>query len=265
MNILVCINSKFKHYMSVMLNSLSDNNKEEDIKVFCLNSSLTEEDKNEIRANNKNEKLEINFIDIDPKLFANAPTVKRYPQEIYYRLLAYKYLPKDVDRILYMVVDLIVKGSLKELYNKDFDGNLILATTNIGKFLNWFNRVRLGVKKGHIYLNSGVMMMNIKEMRNVFDEEKIYDFIRRKKRVMALYDEDVLFALYGDRIGLIDSTIYNLSDRQIRKYNRHHKQKIDYQWVVENNKIIHYLGKNKPWKDDYKGILKPFYDKYNIK
>ena len=32
----------------------------------------------------------------------------------------------------------------------------------------------------------------------------------------------------------------------------------------ENNVIVHYLGRNKPWKPDYKGILKPFYDKYKI-
>ena len=35
-------------------------------------------------------------------------------------------------------------------------------------------------------------------------------------------------------------------------------------WVEENNVIVHYLGRNKPWKPDYKGILKPFYDKYKI-
>ena len=35
--------------------------------------------------------------------------------------------------------------------------------------------------------------------------------------------------------------------------------KIDEKWVEDNCCIIHYFGKNKPWKDNYKGILKKFY------
>ena len=40
------------------------------------------------------------------------------------------------------------------------------------------------------------------------------------------------------------------------------KNKIDLDWVKNNNIIIHYLGRNKPWKDKYKGILKDFYFEY---
>ena len=36
--------------------------------------------------------------------------------------------------------------------------------------------------------------------------------------------------------------------------------KIDLDWVRDNVVIIHYYGKNKPWKDNYKGILNCFYN-----
>ena len=40
--------------------------------------------------------------------------------------------------------------------------------------------------------------------------------------------------------------------------------KIDLNWVEKNNFIIHYLGKNKPWKDNYKGILEDYYKRYKV-
>ena len=35
---------------------------------------------------------------------------------------------------------------------------------------------------------------------------------------------------------------------------------IDLDWVRKNAVIIHYYGDNKPWKENYKGILNVFYD-----
>ena len=34
--------------------------------------------------------------------------------------------------------------------------------------------------------------------------------------------------------------------------------------VEENVKIIHYLSANKPWKETYRGILKPWYDRFKV-
>ena len=53
---------------------------------------------------------------------------------------------------------------------------------------------------------------------------------------------------------------YNLSDRMLSFYNADpsHK-KIDLEWVRENTVVIHYYGKQKPWKKNYLGILNVFY------
>jgi lipopolysaccharide biosynthesis glycosyltransferase len=247
-----------------MLNSLCSNNSDENFDVFCLHSSLSEDDKNYINNHIKFDNIKINFIQIDNHYFENAPTVKRYPIEVYYRLVAYEFLPKNIDRVLYLDVDIIINKSLKELYNLDFKENLFFASTNTGKFLTWFNRIRLGIKKNHIYPNTGVLLINIQKMREVAKKEDIFEFIEIHKPFMTLYDEDVVFGLYGDKISLLDDKKYNLSDRNIKRYNTFHKNKIDKKWVDENNVIIHYLGKNKPWKNNYKGILKSYYDKYDF-
>lgn len=35
------------------------------------------------------------------------------------------------------------------------------------------------------------------------------------------------------------------------------------EWVEENVVIVHYCGKSKPWKADYKGKLGFFYERYS--
>ena len=76
----------------------------------------------------------------------------------------------------------------------------------------------------------------------------------------SLSAADILTALYGSRVKLIDSQLYNLSDRILAFYNAsplhpHHSL----EWVRQNTVIIHYCGRNKPWKPGYVGILDVFY------
>ena len=40
------------------------------------------------------------------------------------------------------------------------------------------------------------------------------------------------------------------------------RAELDLNWVWENSRIIHYCGRNKPWKDNYLGQLDQFYHNY---
>ena len=161
---------------------------------------------------------------MDNSLFKGAPKVKRYPYEIYYRIFAPIMLPETVDRILYIDCDLIVHNNIDELYNMNFEGNLFIACTQICSFLQWFNRIRLSVGENHVYINTGVMVMNIKELRALIDADKIFKFIKRNGWRMALYDQDVIFKFFGDRIRLVPARYYNLSDRHIMFWNMSNKR-----------------------------------------
>ena len=261
-NILTSINRGYVKHFLTMLNSLSLNNKESQFDVYVMHTDLTDEDKTHIQAN-LNENMSVEYIYMDKSLFKGAPKVKRYPYEIYYRIFAPGMLPESVERILYLDSDLIVHNNIDELYNTEFDGNLFVACTQIKRFLTWFNRIRLTVGRGYYYMNTGVMVMNIKELREIIDTDKIFKFIKRNGWRMTLYDQDVLCKFYGNRIKLVDRNKYNLADRHISQWNRHHrKNKIDKEWVDKNNVIVHYLGTNKPWKDNYRGILKDYYHTY---
>lgn len=264
MNILVSINRPYIKYFLTMINSLSKSNEEETFDIYIMYSNLDDKDKELI-----NSQCPINmtfhYIFMHEELFNNSPKDKRYPHEIYYRIFAAKYLPNNLDRVLYLDSDLIVHKSIKELYNIDFENNLFAGCTQIRKMLNTLNKWRLGVKGQKIYLNTGVLLMNLVELRKILNEDEIMQYININGWRMILFDQDVIFKFYGDRVKLLDKYIYNLSDRHIKLHNLHSKTKIDLNWVENNNVIIHYLGKNKPWKDNYNGILQGYYKKYEVK
>lgn len=265
MNILVTINSNYRYHLAVMVKSLMTNNPGEKFDIYVLNRGLNDDDKEFLNNSLISADATYHFISVPTDLFEGAPTEKRYPHEIYFRIFSFMFLPENVDKVLYLDPDLVVNKSIRNLYDMDFEGNYFIATTHVRKFMLFINRIRMGAKKENVYMNTGVMMMNLKELKEVVKKEEIYAFIKKKKHSMILPDQDILYALYGDKVKLIDDKIYNLSDRMIAINNLSKKNvKIDKKWVEENNVIVHFYGRNKPWKPDYDGILQEYYDKYRV-
>lgn len=204
--------------------------------------------------------VDCRFIAVDPALFAGFPESRRYPLQIYYRLAAPLLLPGHLDRILYLDVDTIVVNPLDPLYEMDFAGAWYIACTHTREFLTRFNQARLGVKKDVPYINTGVMMLNLPELRKKLRMDDIRRYASERMHTFILPDQDIITALYGENVKLADTMRYNLSDRILALYNADPKnEKVDLEWVRANTVIIHYCGKNKPWKDGYIGILGGFY------
>jgi lipopolysaccharide biosynthesis glycosyltransferase len=119
------------------------------------------------------------------------------------------------------------------------------------------------MEKNTPYINSGVLLMNLQMLRKHMHPEEIYEYIHKHKQVLLLPDQDVLSALYGKKTLLVDSLLYNLTEKYVRAYNFRLLPgafKINLDWIRSNTVIIHYCGKNKPWKTNYLGNLNGFYD-----
>ncbi len=202
----------------------------------------------------------LHFIAVPRELFDGFPETERYPQEIYYRLAAPLLLPPELDRILYLDADIVVINPLGSLYRSDFEGKLFMACTHTRELLTRANSHRLGLEKPVPYINTGVMMMELNGLRQELDLGAIRQYAAEHFNALLLPDQDILTALYGSRVKVIDSQLYNLSDRILAVYNTnpahpHH----NLHWVRQHTVIIHYCGRNKPWKPGYVGILDVFY------
>lgn len=257
-NILVTLDSNYLEQLAVMLWSFSVADPEAEIDVYVLNSTLTDADFARLSGWLHDRRVVCHDIKIDRSVLADAPITDRYPQEIYYRIFAARYLPRDLDRVLYLDPDIVILRPLRELYNMPLDGCYFAASTHVrNRMLTLFNRIRLGIRhREGKYINSGVMVINLALLRAEQDEKEVFDYIRRKKNVLLLPDQDVISAVYTERLAFFDPYIYNMTERMLSPLP---PKKIDLDWVRGNSAVVHYLGRNKPWKPGYHGTLGVLY------
>lgn len=261
-HILVTLDRNYLKVLSVMLYSLSQSDPEGVYTVYVVNNTLTEEDFASLSA--LLPRTELVNVQVPEDLLQNALVSDRYPTEMYYRLFAARYLPQQLERILYLDPDLVVLHSLRSLYQIDFDGKLFAAASHIeSRTFRELNRRRLHLSEHAKYLNSGVMMMNLALLRKE-SPQTIIDYIQSHKATLLLPDQDVLNALYADRTVPLDPLVYNLGEKYLRLKNLHlpPAEKLTLDWVRSNTAIVHYYGRNKPWKEHYRGSLGIFYHEW---
>lgn len=256
MNILVTLDQNYIPPLKVMLFSLIHYHPQ-DIEVYLLHQAIPKEALAELEAFFACTSLKIHPIQVDDQIFVQFPTTDRYPYAMYYRLFAAKLLPQTIDKILYLDPDIVIKGNLDDLYQIDMDRYYFGAATHVDWGLSRINQLRLNYENG-IYVNSGVLLMNLKELRQSQDELAIGQYIDKFKPLLFLPDQDVLSAMYPDKILEIDATIYNMTERIFLKNNLFQREK-GLQWIDDKCKIIHYIGRNKPWKTDYFGDFDRYY------
>src|SRR5690606_39534621 len=96
MNILVTLNSNYINPLKVMLWSLFFNNRGRDFHIYLMHSSLTGQELADLDQYINACGHQFSAIRISSEYFAGAPVVKHYSQEMYYRLLAHRFLPVDL-------------------------------------------------------------------------------------------------------------------------------------------------------------------------
>lgn len=259
MNLLFCIDTKFLDLFATCLRSIVRNGGADHYDVYVFHSDLADTDQAALRCAFR-EDVTFRFVLLSDELFADFPESDRYPKQIYYRLAAPRFLPDTLDRILYLDVDLVVINPLTELYEMEFNHHCYIGCTHTRKFLTKLNRARLQSDRVVSYINTGMLLMNLELLRETLDLDEIGRYTNAHRRALFLPDQDILSALYGDRVKVVDTLRYNLSDRILRFHNASsHREKLDVDWVRKHGVIIHYCGKNKPWHEDYNGILGVFY------
>ena len=103
----------------------------------------------------------------------------------------------DCDRILSLDVDTLIVGDISELWNTRIGNNYIAGALDLPLMLN-----------DRIYVNAGVLLWNLKQLRDGKDEELIQAINTRKYKYP---EQDCLNALCEGRIYVLNG-IYNSGD-----------------------------------------------------
>lgn len=261
-NLLVTLNSNYIKPLKVMLKSIFINNQDEKFNIYLLHSSLEDHELKDLYQYIERHGNIFTPIKIEDDYFQDAPTPLHYTKEMYYRLLAYKFLPEDLERILYIDPDTLIINPIKELYNMDLGDYLFAAAYHDKITVKRINRIRLYPYDIQAYYNSGVLLMNLNEIRKCIDENEIFDFVEENKSKLIMPDQDILNALYSKNIKSIDEKLYNYDVRFYRYYKLMTRGLWDMDHVIRNTVILHFCGKKKPWNKDYRGLFHSLYKHY---
>lgn len=157
----------------------------------------------------------------------------------------------DLDKVLYLDGDLFVRVDLSDLYETELSNNLVAAAPDCGGFF----KEKLASDMVQNYFNSGVMLLNLKQMRI---ENTSIRLIEKKKELTGfnLLDQDTFNVVFDGRVVLLPVTynfmgvnLYLARGRwTLDSINAHFQLNCkDVEELFQSWKIFHFASSKKPW------------------
>ncbi|WP_210465992.1 glycosyltransferase family 8 protein [Rufibacter roseolus] len=211
-----------------------------------------------------------------------------WPLNIYMRLFISYFLPQNVERAIYLDVDMIVQKDISLLWNIDIQDKIIAAVTDSRirtidcRWGGVVNYKELNLQGSAKYFNTGLLMIDIKKWKDADITSKVLECIKVNKDFANFPDQYGLNVLLADHWLELDglwnyfaegdhtdpNIIHFMSTKPIYKsYNyNHHYQELFYHYLsqtpwngenqISSSRIYYAKARNKVRK-----IMKKFFAK----
>lgn len=159
---------------------------------YILDNKISAAGKKKIESLRAAYPFELTYLPLDEKLFA-ACDVKRaqWTLSIFGRYLIPKLIPED--KVLYLDCDVMVRGSLQDLWETDLTDYYIAGVPDYNVIFRGRLKERFGADfKVEEYVNSGVLLINNQKWRaeNLF--EKLLDYSVKNASSLQYPDQDAI-------------------------------------------------------------------------
>ena len=245
-NLLFCGNDKVFDGLLISLLSASKNTKET-IRAYVLTMDLsdinpkyqpiTEKHRkfldDMIKENNPNSSVTlIDITDLYKSSMLNSKNLKNHFTPYAQLRLFADMIPELPYKLIYLDTDTIVNGDLKELFKIDISDYELACVDDL---YNWLNPYRWRVKH---YFNSGVLLMNMKNIKKSKLLKKSRELVANKKMISP--DQDALNFLVKKKLVLPEK--FNAKDKYYKEIIVHH--------FCNVRRKHHFFFRVKPWMVD---------------
>lgn len=269
-NIVYTVNDNFVPQLATGICSVCENNKSEEVCFYVISYGITEANKEKLKkyVASYGKKIEIielgnleDYIDFEFDTSGWNPIVLA-------RLVLTELLPDDVEKVLYLDGDTMVRASLKELWEMDMHGKVIGAV--VEPTANHSRKAVINLREEEPYCNAGVLLIDMVRWKETRADKRVLEFYKKYDGKLFANDQDAINgALKEDIIWL--PIEYNFCN-SYRFYPYKTLKKImspckfvdysDYQKAMNNPVIIHFLGEERPWRIGNKNPFTPEYLQY---
>lgn len=265
MTIVLATDDNFAQHCAVTMRSVLDHNR--DVEFYILTEGLTAENVGRLR--NVAVSCPLNVCKVDSEALGGFPMPEVKTEKIsiatYYRLFISNLLPASVGKVLYLDCDIVVRGSLRELWETDMTGKALAAVHYPDCPTMRKNCMRLGIAEDLGYFNAGVLLMNLDYWRTHDLPQRYFNFIAEGKYPLRQRDQDVLNAVNCNET-LSLTWKYNVMGNELETIKEIVEGKqLEYVESLEKVEpvIVHFSFRLKPWefgcrnpyKSEYRSIL----------
>jgi lipopolysaccharide biosynthesis glycosyltransferase len=260
-SVLISTNSLFLQHAAVCLTSLLANNSKLffDIVVVSLPTEKLDEDKlRRSLALYGNHSLRFRaFVPPSDLLLPLNPRA-HYTVDTWARLWVEDFFPLDVNRVLYLDVDIVVVADIAPLWHTDLDGALLGSVDIPGSERGV---IVLGLRPEDGYFNAGVLVIDLKQWRHTRALDTVLDYVRTYPDRLANVDQDALNACFHNRRKRLEYE-WNVIRPFFREPLALPLSRSEIELVRREARIIHFNGGSKPWSYFSDHPRKDEYDKY---
>ena len=236
-NICLSCDNNYAQYAGVVIASILLNSDDKSFfNFYILDGNIEQENKDKIEKLKEIKNFNLNFISIDENLFEVYKKIGTHSYislSTYYRLKLASLLP-DVDNILYLDCDVIINSNLAELLEIDISEYYAAGVKDIA--VNSSGYVPK-LEDGNLYFNAGVLYFNLDKIRKDNIESEFEKYTIENFDKIRVGDQEIINVVCQGKIKELSST-WNVQSSNF--VNRS-----DY---TKNPNIVHYVGRNKPWK-----------------
>lgn len=250
MQVLFCCDPAYYQHLAVAAVSLLANNPGRIEALHVISSGRDDRQEERLRQSllpfSHEAILDIHTFDIERcRRFAIS---QHFTHEIYVRIFAPEILGEQVEKILYLDSDLVVIGDVAPLWETSLEGYALAAVPD--PYVQ-HRCAELGMNSGSVYVNDGVMMLNLQEWRARDLSRQLVAYITREGRALHFHEQDAINAVVTPAIRLLDYE-WNFQAQMFLLWPWM-RQKLGNHWhtITEASqapKIIHYTTPYKPWR-----------------
>lgn len=194
LHVVVASDGNYAKLVSVLIVSIFDKNKDfESITIHLLSNGISEETVTDIRRHIPENIGRLAVYDISNiKALLKVTPPETISISAYSRLFVSSILPDTIDKVIYMDVDAIVNGNLRQFWKTD------IASYHVAGCLDDvenYAKKAIGLLSSEVYINSGFLVINLKLWREENIEKKIIEFLVNHKGNVYHHDQGLINAV----------------------------------------------------------------------
>ncbi len=257
--VLFCADRRYCQHLAVAIVSLLKNNTRHQFRLILVLDERDDVTETQIRRTVepfRNAAIDVKAFSVNS--FSCFPVSGHISLASYLRLFMTQFVDSDIDKLLYLDCDLVVRDDIEDLWKTDVSHYFLAAVPDAYSD----NHVKLGFRNDEEYFNAGVLLVNLVKWRETDVLQRLIRYTEQNSQILRYHDQCALNAVLRNQVRFLPHR-WNFPARDADLPPRAlGMTKREFLHLRRNPSIVHYTGPFKPWLYSQEPHYKRLYYEY---